>query len=180
MSEETSTLAERAKSYAADQRAQAVAKYRSLLLRNEPKDAEAIIGIMAALGRDPGHLHDDVELVQQLDAHERLVKSTEKLQGKLVRKHAVLSKALRETEQAREELERSTAAKIRPLESARDQAQMDLNTAKHARLDLASMQDAWAAIEQGISIDELRAARRKAQAAVTPPALHGPSVPQDK
>ena len=146
---EKATLTEAAELHATNRRVLAAAEYRRLLLKNNPKDAVAIVEIMTALGRDPGHLHEDVQLVRQLAENERLVKSAEKLQDELVRRHAMLDEALRETKQAREELERSTAAKIRPLEAARNQAQLDLNTAKGARSTLAMMQEAWAVIERG-------------------------------
>ena len=185
MSEKKATLAEAAELHAAKRRVQAAANYKGLLHRDDPGDAEAIVEVMAILGRPASSLEDDLALVQRIVECKRLAGSVERLQAEVIRKNAAVGQAHREVEEARQELERTIETKVLPLETAWVNAEASLRDAKQAATDLGSLEDEWTAIEQGVDGD-LRAVRRKALAAQTPqvgPAVyrpatvHGPNAP---
>ena len=162
------TLAEAAELHAAKRRAQAAVKYKELLHRNDPGDAEALVEVMSLLGRPASSLEEDLALVQRIAECERLADSIGRLQKGVVRANAAVGKAHREVEEAREELEKTIETQVRPLEAAWTSSEAGLKAAKQAASDLGSLEDQWLALERDVDVEEVRAARRATLAAETP------------
>lgn len=172
-----SNLLARVEAKSAERRQAAAAKYRELLGRFERPaagDETELADVMAVLGVTVDDLSEHASLVRRIGECERLSGNVESLQDDLVGKHQALADALRETEQAREDLEKSIAGKVEPLQAARAAAEASLNDAKHARGELPLLGDEWAGLVQARDVEQVRRARLAAEAAARGYAIHGP------
>lgn len=170
-------LLERAQTKAAAQRSAAATRYRELLEhfdRPAPGDEEQLAGVMQVLGVSVHQIEEHAGLVQHLAQCEELAGGIEGLEVELVDAHKALTDAQREAEQRRAKFEQSIVARLEPLQAARSTAEASLNAAKQARGELALLRDEWLAIEQGVAVEDARAARLAEQRAAGGYAIHGP------
>jgi len=150
-------------------RADAAREYHTLLLRNEdPRagDADALTEVMRVLGRTEDDLAGDVAVVRALAASEDAERQSRKLDKPWEKARQTFKETKARVERERAEFEKRVTEELQAAGAAFNKL-----TAERQALQYASEQaprDEWAAIVEGISVEEARAARRAARRRTAP------------
>ena len=165
MSKAPETTIERIHADAAQRRADAGVRYAALLLRNSAPhdgDSEELAAVMAVLSRGPADLEGDLAVVHSIAALE----AAEQAEREFAEPWKMAFRAAKEV-RAREEDKLSKArtrceAAIRTAQEEASRIRGRLDAAQAERGRHWDTRNAWEAIVEGLSIDEVRARRRVA------------------
>jgi len=152
-----------------ERRRDASTRYRELLARNdhpEPGDADMLAGVMRVLGRSPGDLESDIAVVRALAAAEDAQRQADALDKPLQKAKQAFHDTQARVKQERAEFEQRMAAELRGVELPYRKLVAERHTLQTVAAQVPS--DQWTALVEGISVEEVIAARRAARRAGAP------------